>query len=103
MKHLNEYKRIDYSDFYKCKVGDYVIVKSRIGGYAPEYLDFASNRIGEIIGINLEKKTIWVQFDSPWNNGNKNDTNNFKASQVEFWSKDKEDLEGILVGRKYNL
>lgn len=86
------------------QVGDYILHKSRrdegLGGetnqWSPLIYDILATTIGQVLSINGYKEAR-VRFDSPIN------IMFIDLDKIEYWSKNRKDLEALLAGKDYNL
>ena len=106
IKHINEYNKKSNDDI-EPQVGDYIITKDN------KNFDNLHNSIGQIIKIDrkqktwLSKKQVYISIIAKYYElyGHfQSEVNIYLSDEnIEYWSKDKEELETILAARKYNL
>ena len=101
MKYLKTYENsqnsLNYPSELHPEMGDYVILSwdASIGTSIPKY---SSQNIGRITKEPLNDILVWIEYD--------NDLQPLKyihKSYIEHISKNKKDLETILLANKYNL
>lgn len=104
-----------YENLNTLKVGDYVIVK-QCDWMTEEFYEFVNINIGKVVKLyhnnGYEKCTVEFETNLPsiptWDtNFYPDGTNNFNyffvIDDIEYWSKNREDLEVYINARKYNL
>lgn len=105
------FEAINYTNIYKLKVGDYVIMNS----YSENdvLINFLENNIGKIMIVNYDRIVVKYEnipedckfffsliIDNIMNNG---DLKEFHIKLIKHISDNKEDLGVILSQNKYNL
>lgn len=90
---ITKFKLFENINEGEVQVGDYILHKSRRdeGLY-----DILTTTIGQVLSINGYREAR-VRFDSPIN------IMFIDLDRIEYWSKNREDLEAILAAKKYNL
>ena len=103
MKYLKEYE----DNKNKPEVGDYVIINNGEFNNRPNsVIEYITTHIGQITSKN--GKRYIVEFNNPpilhssYDNSIKNGWG-LSIEEIDFFSKDKKDLEHILAANKYNL
>lgn len=97
------------------EIGDYVICEEKIGSISQFIKDFVNSNIGKIMAI-LDKPSVydfWIHYDIPDDEKFKlfyssneevpSSWRKMKRNEIKYWSRNKEDLEPILAGTKYNI
>jgi len=83
------------------QIGDYIIVKSDMF-MKGEYSIFLDNNIGIISDV--QKNIVVVDFyNYPGYKNDEKSSRVFNIKEILYYSPNKQDLEAILVSKKYNL
>jgi hypothetical protein len=100
MKHIKQITEwTKYIKYDGPKKGDYVLLEFPTSyGYNQDFFD---KNIGQIIKKRSGHDYV-VRFDKSYDNYNNFETD-IVGSDIKHWSKNKEDLEHIITGNKYNL
>jgi len=103
---ITQFKMFESINMGKPEVGDYVIYQDSTK--VKEIQDFVNSEIGIIThkfksvvnrdyDVKYDNIPISISFCFPKNN------REMKLDEIEYWSKDKTELEAILASKKYNL
>jgi hypothetical protein len=95
------------------KIGDYILLNLK-GWGDTDMCNFLDNNIGQLTGYGSEfsKRVYIISYDGnaiPYDlkpyftYKDDNFTIKFRLGTIEYWSKDKEDVERYLKSKKYNL
>ena len=110
MKYIKRFEKI--ITYNEPKVGDYIIIKDDddVDQDNKGVFDFFNTHVGKILEYEYDSNYneydypihLRVEYDEPYK-----DTNIFIYSinheLIEFFSKNKEDVENYLITRKYNI
>ena len=89
MRHLKSYEALNQESI---EVGDYFLFKKH------EYSRYYDDMICKVTKIRSHYNEIeYETIDGKW------DCADLETDSIEYWSKDKEDLEEIIAAKKYNL
>lgn len=120
MKYIKTYETIIEPEFGdEPEVGDYVICEEVLGNNFSDLMNYLSTHIGKFIRY-AEANDLTDRYEYPYlieyknvykkiaenfrNGGRKGETcRAMNLSEIKHWSKNKEELESILVAKKYNL
>ena len=120
---ITNFRIYEFINQGKPDIGDYVICKEEVEGLinvdiTNELNNFLLSNIGKVIGtkggeisedydneypylISYEKVPRKLKFCFEYSSDN--NARVFGINEIEFWSKDKKDLESIISAKKYNL
>jgi hypothetical protein len=115
MKYIKEYESVNTK---KLNVGDYVICDESGTGSTDDVIDFLKTNIGQYIRYRNSKDdnnvsckyTYLIQYKNipleiekgEFDHGGIN-TRLMKKEEIKYWSKNKKDLEQLILVNKYNL
>ena len=115
MKHIKTYENISN---YEIKIGDYVLayIQGYSGMDSKEFMHFINNNIGIIIeienpdkkfdNVSIEYKNVPEDIRHPWFRYDEINDKIFKKvryGRIVANSINKEDVEGILMTKKFNI
>jgi len=111
MKHIKAYEKYNKQNL---EVGDYVIIK--MWGHSSSALtSFINNNIGQVAYLSSLKIDVTLKYDNIPNVLRIHFTNpgslatdrrlskTFHSNEIEYYSKDKKEMELMLKVKKYNL
>ncbi len=105
---ITKFKIFENINEGKPEIDDYVLLDYR--KYRNDMTNFLSSNIGKIIFID-DNFCILEFYDVPdsinyrfeYNKINNTYKKTIKPNKISYWSKNREDLEEILIAKKYNL
>ena len=110
MKYIKQFDKLINTNFKDAEIGDYVLCseESTISDHDDDINIFIENNIGKIIELKrgydyiVEYDNIPKEFKNEFIYSNNSARGMFK-NEVKHISKNKKDLEAILMSKKYNL
>jgi len=105
MKYIKKFESVDAP-----QIGDYVVCQDGLSPSSDNdnlLNDFMSNNIGVIVMYDPKSSYGYeIEYNNIPDNAMEYFSNNYilvSKSEIKFWSKNKEDVEAYLSGKKYNL
>ena len=103
MKYLKTFEEINIGEI---EIGDYVSVK--LDEIWSDIINYLNGKIGIVKKINSGDPKYLVEFEEDFPNYFSNITDHdreitFYEREIEYFSKNKKELESILIANKYNI